>query len=73
MITSEMGLEDWLKHRIESYGDPKVQFESANIDPAIAYELGRYDGLLEIKYFLENGKKQSAVMARLRFDHEQSN
>jgi len=49
MITSEMGLEDWLKHRIESYGDPKVQFESANIDPAIAYELGRYDGLLEIR------------------------
>jgi hypothetical protein len=45
-------LKDWLRNKIEKYESVPDLFEDADSTPSVAYELGRYDSLIEIRDLL---------------------
>ena len=44
-------LKEWLEDKIKKYEN--VSFIRSDSSPAIAYQLGRYDALIEIKDLLD--------------------
>jgi len=44
-------LKEWLEDKIKRYEN--ISFENADSSPGMAYELGRYDSLIEIMDLLD--------------------
>ena len=54
-------LKDWLENRIKIYKEQPNLFADADSIPSVAYELGRYDSLIEIQTYMSAGNGEEDV------------